>query len=112
MTTSEPRWLALLRAEANRTSIGRAAIRVCYSRTAISLTLDQKYTGDLVKMASRVLAALELPMAVACPYLLLNLPTAMCNDFSTRRAPTHNPFAMQHWRACQQCEQRREECDK
>lgn len=106
MTTSEPRWLELLRQEAARTSIGRAALRVGYSRPAISQALDGKYPGNLVKMAEKVLAALELPMAVACPYLQLNLPVAMCRDFSTKRAPLHNPVSMIHWRACRKCEHR------
>lgn len=106
MTTSNPRWLELLRDEARRTSIGRTALRVGYSRTAISQALDGKYPGDLVKLAAKVLAALELPMAVACPYLDLNLPMAMCREFSIKRAPIHNPVSMLHWRACQTCEHR------
>ncbi|MYM80563.1 XRE family transcriptional regulator [Duganella sp. FT50W] len=109
MTTSEPRWLQLLRTEAAKTSIGRAAVRVNYSRTSVSLALAGKYTGDLAKMEREVLAVLELPMSIACPYLALKLPTAMCHDFSTRRAPTHNPVAMQHWRACQQCQYKRKD---
>ncbi|MBA5605860.1 XRE family transcriptional regulator [Duganella sp. FT3S] len=104
MTTSDPRWLQLLRDEAEKTSIGRAALRVGYSRTAISQALSGKYPGDLGKLERMVLAALELPMAVACPYLQLNLPTTMCHEFAAKRAPTHNPVAMQHWRACQQCD--------
>ena len=108
MTTSDPRWLLLLRAEANKTSIGLASQRVGYSRTAISQALAGKYPGDLAKLERKVLAALELPMAVACPYLSLNLPTTMCREFSLKRAPTHNPVAMQHWRACQQCEHKAE----
>ena len=108
MTTSntEPRWLVLLRNEAEKTSIGKAALRVGYSRTAVSQALAGKYPGDMAKFEAKVLAALELPMAVTCPYLGLNLPTVMCNDMSTRAAPTHNPVAMNWWRACQSCEHR------
>ena len=103
MTTSNPRWLDLLRAEAERTSIGKVAVRVGYSRATISLVLAGKDPGDMAKLERMVLAALELPMAVACPFLQLNLPTGMCHEFSTKRPPIHNPVAMQHWRACQQC---------
>ncbi|NVM78875.1 hypothetical protein FHW83_004706 [Duganella sp. SG902] len=103
MTTSDPRWLKLLRDEADKTSIGRAALRVGYSRTAISQALSAKYPGDMAKLERMVLSALELPMAVACPHLKLNLPTTMCHDFSTKAAPTHNPLHMMHWRACQSC---------
>ncbi|MYM32234.1 XRE family transcriptional regulator [Duganella sp. CY15W] len=103
MMTSDPRWLRLLRAEADKTSIGRAAIRVGYSRTAVSQALSGKYPGDMAKLERMVLNALELPMAVACPHLLLNLPTTMCHGFSSKAAPTHNPVQMMHWRACQIC---------
>ena len=111
MMTSEPRWLKLLRAEAERTSIGKVAIRVGYSRTAISQVLAGKYPGDMAKLERMALAALELPLAVACPFLKLNLPTTMCREFSTKAAQIHNPVAMQHWRACQQCPHKAElEC--
>lgn len=108
MTTSntEPRWLVLLRSEVEKTSIGRAALRVGYSRTAISQALSGKYNRSLDNLEAKVLAALELPMAIACPYLGLNLPTTMCNDMSGRPAPTHNPVAVNWWRACQTCEHR------
>lgn len=105
-------WLELLRKEVMETSIGRAALKVGYSRTAISLALAGKYDRDLTKMQMKVLAALQLPMKVECPHLLINLPTDMCNDFSTRSAPTHHPFGMQLWRACQQCPNRAEKVVK
>lgn len=109
MTTSKPRWLELLAKEAQATSIGKAAEKVGRSRTAVSQALAGKYPGDLVHFEKTVLAALELPMAIACPYFKVNLPTKMCHDFSSKAAPTHNPVSMQHWRACQQCEFR---CEK
>lgn len=111
-TPADGLWLELLRKEAMETSIGRAALKVGYSRTAISQALDGKYPGDLRKMQMKVLAALQLPMKVECPHLRINLPTDMCNDFSTRPAPTHHPFGMQLWRACQQCPNRAEKVVK
>lgn len=106
MTTSKPHWLQLLAKAAKATSIGEAAAKVGYSRTAVSQALAGKYPGDLSKMEKKVIQALELPMAVDCPQLKLALPTSMCNQFSAVPAPIHNPVAIQTWRACQTCPNR------
>ncbi|AKU21899.1 LysR family transcriptional regulator [Massilia sp. NR 4-1] len=105
-TTSNPHWLVLLRAEAERTSIAQAAQRIGYSRTTVSQALSSKYPGDLSKLESAVLMVLEEPLEVDCPYLGLAIPLKMCREFSVKSAPTHNPVAMQHWRACQKCQNR------
>lgn len=112
MTTSEnvqeqePRWLQLLRAEANRTSINAAAQRIGYSRAAVSLVLAGKYIGRVDKVAEKAIAALEPPVTVACPHLGEEIPIAQCVQFSQRKVPTHNPQKMAHWRACQECQNR------
>lgn len=100
--TSDPRWLQLLRNEAERTSIGQAAKRIDYSRATVSLALAGKYTGDLGKLESKVLAVMD--GAVDCPHLRVELPAAMCREYAAKRAPTHNPMAMPHWRACRECQ--------
>ena len=101
MTHIDPNWMEMLRAEADRTSIGDAAIRIGYSRTAISLVLAGKYAGKTDKVAkavSRVLAT-----SVDCPYLGDHITSEACREKSLSRAPTHNPQAMGQWRACQRC---------
>lgn len=104
MTTSDARWLDLLRAEAARTSIGAVADRLGYSRTAVSLVLSGKYSGKTDRIAKAVIELLE--QAVACPYLGQPIAADLCRSHATGPAPTHNPLKMAHWRACQQCQNR------
>jgi transcriptional regulator with XRE-family HTH domain len=107
MTTSDPRWLELLRAEADLTSRAAVADRIGYSRTTISLVLSGKYPGNTDKIAAKALAGLEPVLTVACPYLGVEIEAAACNQHSGQRAPTHNPAKMNHWKACHQCPKRK-----
>lgn len=108
MTTSEPRWMVLLRAEAARTNIAAVAIRIGYSRTTISLVMAGKYPGKPERIAAAVLAQLEPVLTVDCPYLGVAIEPQQCNQHAGQRAPTHNPQKMLHWRACRQCPNRKE----
>lgn len=101
MTTSDIRWLTLLRTEADRTSIQATADRIGYSRTGVSLVLAGKYPGKTDRIARATLSALE--QAVDCPYLGEPLAGHECRASATAKAPTHNPMKLSHWRACQQC---------
>lgn len=103
-TTSDPRWLTLMREEAARTNMRALAERLGYSRTTVSLVLSGTYPGSTDKIAQRALDVLELPVTVECPYLGTVLPVADCREYATKRAPTHHPTKMAHWRACQQCQ--------
>jgi hypothetical protein len=103
-TTSEPRWLALMRQEADRTTRQSLADRLGYSRTTVSLVLSGTYPGNTEKIATRAIAVLEPVLVVECPYLGVELAIARCAEYSTQRAPTHHPIKMAHWRACQQCQ--------
>jgi len=103
-TTSDPRWLVLMREEAARTTKRALAERLGYSRTTVSLVLSGTFPGSTAKIAQRATEVLELPVQVQCPYLVQALPVADCRAYSTQRAPTHHPTKMAHWRACQQCQ--------
>jgi len=103
MTTSEPRWLTLLRAEAERTSIAATADRLGYSRTSISLVLAGKYPGQTDRVAKAVVQLLEVQ---ECPHLRSPLPEAECRTIALGPAPTHHPMKLGHWRACQRCPNR------
>lgn len=108
MTTSEiaapaPHWLTVLKAEADRTSMGVVANRVGYSRTSISLVLAGKYPGKTDRIAEAVMD--KLVTAVDCPYLGESLPAEVCRQHATGPAPTHNPLKLAHWRTCRQCPQ-------
>lgn len=111
MTTSEPRWLELLRAEAARTSIQALAARIQYSRSAVSLVLAGKYPGNTSKIEVKALAVLEPALNVSCPYLGTVIAVVDCRQYASQRAPTHNPVKMNHWRACHQCPNHKKESD-
>lgn len=103
-TAKEPRWLELIRTEAERTSKAAVAIRLDYSRTTISLVLAGKYPGRLDKLEMKAIKVLEPPVIVACPHLGQDIPIEQCKQYSLRKVPTHNPQKMTHWRACQECQ--------
>lgn len=103
-TVAEPRWLELIRAEATRTSNAAVALRLGYSRTAISLLLAGKYPGRPDKIEKKAIEVLEPAVTVDCPYLGESIPIPQCQQYSVRKVPTHNPQKMAHWRACQECQ--------
>lgn len=84
-------------AQSNRTLAGK---RVGLSRTAISLVLVNRYPASTNGVERRVLHVLG---RIACAALGDEITAAQCQNNRDRRAPTHNPMAMQLWRACQQC---------
>ena len=98
---TKPEWFQMLEAECKRTSIGAVALRLDYSRTAISLVLADKYLGKTDKIEKAVIRVLA--GSVACPYTKTDIPHEDCREISSRRAPTHNPTTMAQWRACQSC---------
>lgn len=100
MTISEPRWLTLLRAEAQRSSIGSVARRLGYSATSVSLVLAGKYLGKPDRIAKATLALLDV---VACPHVGQVIPLVECHGMALAPAPTHHPMKLSHWRACRGC---------
>ncbi|MCW3479709.1 XRE family transcriptional regulator [Neisseriaceae bacterium JH1-16] len=103
MTTSELRWMPLLRAEAERTSIADIAKRLGYSRTSISLVLAGRYPGGTERIAAAVLAELD---GWTCPHLQQPIKAEACQEIAFGPAPTHHPMKLTHWRACQNCSNR------
>lgn len=101
--TSDPHWLALLRAECARTSIAAMAKRLGYSRTSISLVLAGRYPGQTGRIEASVIKVLE---RLACPHLGKDIPDSECRSMAFGPAPTHHPVKLGHWRACQRCPNR------
>lgn len=93
-------WLALLRAEAERTSIAEAARLIGYSRTAVSLVLAGRYERDTAKLQGAVLQALG---AIACPYLERSISGAACLQQQAQAEPPAGSDDYWHWRACRAC---------
>ena len=109
-----PDWLELLRQKCRETSIGAVAKRLTLSRTALSLCLSGKYGAKTDRIAERVLRVLG---SFHCPMRGEAITPTDCTEQTQRRAPVHNPMAMQGWRVCQQCEhhpnrqpERRKDC--
>lgn len=95
-------WLALLAAEASRTTIAATARRLGYSRTTVSLALAGKYPGGTDKLASTVQRILG---GATCPHLGRTVTAAECAANSDEM-PTSSPAALRLWRACQTCPQK------
>lgn len=96
-----PLFVRLLAAETKATNRARAAERIGMSRTAVSLVLANKYSGPSTTHVER--RVMEVLGRIDCVALGETLTVEQCQGFHQRSAPTHNPMAMQHWRACQQC---------
>lgn len=99
--TQPPLFVRLLAAEVRVTNRTRAAERVGISRTAVSLILVNKYSSpSTAGVERRVLDSLG---RIECVAVGETLTIEQCQSYREKSAPTHNPQAMQHWRACQQC---------
>jgi hypothetical protein len=108
-------WLDLLRSAVAATSTQAVAEALTetaaqlrhsckVSRTAVSLVLNGKYPAKTDRIELLVLTRYA---KVHCPHLQQDIDFATCRQHHTREAPTSSPFAMRHWRACQDCHNRR-----
>lgn len=96
-----PLWVLLLAAEVARSNRTRAGARLGISRTAVSLALVNRYPSpSTAGIERRVLAKLG---RLDCPAKGEAVTVIQCQEFREKPAPTHNPMAMQPWRACQRC---------
>lgn len=96
-----PLFVQLLGAEVARSNMTETGKRIGMSRTAVSLVLANRYpspsTAGVERRVMDVLGRLE------CVAMGEVVTTAQCQSYREKPAPTHNPNAMQHWRACQFC---------
>lgn len=93
------RALALIRAEVYASSKTAVAIRLGYSRPAVSRLLSGTY-GDPDQLLRTALVVLD---SVACPHTGRDEPRALCAEQARSEPPTHNPFRLAHWHACRRC---------
>jgi len=96
-----PLFVRLLAAEASATNRAKAGERIGMSRTAVSLILVNKYTSPSTAGVER--RVMEVLGRIDCVAVGESLTIEQCQSYRERQPPTHNPQAMQHWRACQQC---------
>ncbi|MBA4289369.1 MAG: hypothetical protein C0439_10400 [Pseudomonas sp.] len=96
-----PLFVQLLGAEVARSNMTKTGQRIGMSRTAVSLVLANRYpspsTAGVERRVMDVLGRLE------CVALGEVVTSAQCQSYREKAAPTHNPSAMQNWRACQFC---------
>lgn len=98
-------WIAACHEEKEKlgTSYAKIARRIGYARPSLSLALSGNYTGNTKTIAD---AYVSYRAQVLCPYATETVSRQYCRDHALADAPTHNPAALRHWRACQGCEHR------
>lgn len=96
-----PLFVTLLAREVEQSSRTRAGERIGMSRTAVSLVLINRYPASTTAgVERRVIEALGRIDCVAVGEVVT---ATQCQSYREKPAPTHNPHAMQGWRACQHC---------
>ncbi|BFN29465.1 hypothetical protein PSCT_01189 [Pseudomonas sp. SCT] len=99
--TEPPLWVRLLDAEVARSNMTAAAKRIGMNRATVSTVLRNCYPSlSTAGVERRVMDALG---RLECPALEATITVVQCQAFREKPAPTHNPLAMQHWKACQHC---------
>lgn len=95
-------WLELLRAQVEAKGVVTVAKELGYkNHTGVSLAVRGQYPASTMHIERRVLATYH---TIECPHSRETHHRSRCSEIATREAPTHNPLAMQQWRACQRCE--------
>lgn len=100
-------WVDACHEEKQKAGISYAEIarRIKYARPSLSLALSGNYTGDTKTISE---AYVTYRKQVLCPYAAVTVSRQYCRDHALADAPTHNPAALRHWRACQGCEHKPE----
>ena len=98
-------WVAACHEEKQKRGISYAEIarRIGYARPSLSLALSGGYTGNTDTIGT---AYVNYRKQVLCPYTQTTVSRQYCAKHALGAAPTHNPAALRHWRACQGCEHR------
>lgn len=96
-----PLFVRLLAAEVAVSNKTKASQRIGMSRTAVSLILSNRYASPSTAGVER--RVMETLGRIDCVALDQVINTDQCQSYREKPAPTHNPQAMQQWRACQYC---------
>ncbi|WP_339429480.1 hypothetical protein [Pseudomonas taetrolens] len=96
-----PLFVRLLAAEVAASNKTKASQRIGMSRTAVSLVLANRYASPSTAGVER--RVMETLGRIQCVALDSEVTIDQCQSYREKPAPTHNPQAMQHWRACQHC---------
>lgn len=96
-----PLFVQLLAAEVERSNITETGKRIGMSRTAVSLMLANRYPSPSTAGVER--RVLDVLGRIDCVAVGEVVTAPQCQSYRERKAPTHNPMAMQCWLACQRC---------
>ncbi len=96
-----PLFVRLLAAEVAVSNKTKAGQRIGMSRTAVSLILANRYASPSTAGVER--RVMETLGRIECVALDADVTNDQCQTYREKPAPTHNPQAMQQWRACQHC---------
>lgn len=103
-----PLFVRLLAAEVAASNKTKASQRIGMSRTAVSLILANRYASPSTAGVER--RVMETLGRIDCVALDEVINTDQCQSYREKPAPTHNPQAMQQWRACQHCTHNPDRC--
>ena len=96
-----PLWVQLLAGEVARSNRTETGKRIGMSRSAVTLVLANRYPSpSTARVEKRVMDALG---HLDCLAVGETVTVQQCQDFRKKPAPTHNPTAMQAWKACLHC---------
>lgn len=96
-----PVFVQLLAAEVRQSSRTQAGKRIGMSRTAVSLILVNRYASKSTAGVER--RVMDTLGRIECAATETIVTIEQCQSYRERPAPTHNPYAMHGWRACQHC---------
>lgn len=96
-----PLFVRLLASEVAASNKTKASQRIGMSRTAVSLVLANRYASPSTAGVER--RVMETLGRIQCVALDSEVTVEQCQSYREKPAPTHNPQAMQRWRACQHC---------
>ena len=91
-------WINTLRAEAERTSQGRAGAKIGYSATVVSRVTGGTYQRDLGSVEAAVRGAL-MGETVDCP-VIGEIPRNRCIDHQRKPFSATSPMRVALYRAC------------
>lgn len=102
------RWRDLLDATLAEPGATKASVaaRLGVSRPYVSRVIS----GDMDPVPKKFIARVEAILdSISCPYTGRDEPKSLCRDQVRAAPPTHNPFRLAHWHACQRCAHKPEE---
>lgn len=109
MQLSDPEWLEVLRAEAERPNRSKQTIadELSISRTAVSLLIAGKYTARMDKVAGKIAHKVMSRYAqkVWCPHLRSSISGAACATHRSAPMTMSDPALLKQWAACRSCSQ-------